>query len=703
MARTHDGAADGKLLKQLAQLYGVQSSYVDLAKRRQHASKDTVLAVLGELGADVEHPEDAVRQALRDRWTRMLEPVVVAWDGRAADIAIRLPERSASAKIAWSVEVQNGEPEAWSPPKRADDVRATTMLDGKAFVERRFDLPLRLPPGYHQLHVQAGPHQARALVISAPRKAPQPHGRRWGVFLPLFSLVTERSWGTADLTDLRHLLEWTAARGGSLVATLPLLAAFLDQPFEPSPYSPASRLFWNELYLDVEALPELERSPTARRRLRAERFARQREESRRGDLVDYRAAMALKRRILEPLAGTFFEDPDSRRRRDFERYLRDHPNALDYARFRANVERRREPWGEWPRAERDGRLPAQDKDASNYHLYVQWQMERQLESTASVAREKGAGLYFDLPAGVHPSGYDAWRERAAFARNVSAGAPPDTFFTGGQVWGFPPLHPERIREQGYRHPIQVLRTVLAHADVLRIDHVMGLHRMFWVPQGLEAKDGAYVRYRSDELFAIACLEADRANAVIVGEDLGTVSPLVRGQMRRHGLLRSYVLQIDAGPDAARPIRVPPRDALASTNTHDLPTFAAWWRGLDVGQRLRLGWLDEEKAERERAGRAKTRAAIVRALRDEGRLTADQTPDERAIFRAATAHLAATDTRFVTVNLEDCWAELRPQNTPGTIDGQNWRRRARVPFERFRALPTVLGTLQAVDEARKEHP
>jgi len=315
-----------------------------------------------------------------------------------------------------------------------------------------------------------------------------------------------------------------------------------------------------------------------------------------------------------------------------------------------------------------------------------------------------AALHLDLPLGVHPDGYDVWRHRKLFAApGTRGGAPPDSFFTKGQDWGFPPLHPERIREQGYRHPIQVLRTVLAHADVLRIDHVMGLHRMFWVPQGLEAKGGAYVRYRSDELFAIACLEADRANAVIVGEDLGTVSPLVRGQMRRHGLLRSCVLQIDAGPDAARPILVPPRDALASTNTHDLPTFAAWWRGLDVEQRLRLGWLDEEQAERERAGRAKTRAAIVRALRDEGRLTGDQTHDERAIFRAATAHLAATDTRFVTVNLEDCWAELRPQNTPGTIDGQNWRRRARVPFERFRALPTVLGTLLAVDEARKEHP
>src|SRR5439155_14308723 len=241
-------------------------------------------------------------------------------------------------------------------------------------------------------------------------------GRSWGVFLPLYALRSARSWGVGDLTDLGDLLEWTTRLGGNVVATLPILASFLDQPFEPSPYSPASRLFWNELFLDVTRIPELKRSPEAGRVLASEHFQKEIANLRRAEILDYRAAMAAKRQVLELLARTFFREGGPRRAA-FESHLAGDDRLPDYAAFRAACERHQTGWQQWPAREREGALPVfgGDEAVFDYHRYVQWVAEQQLQEAARRAGSEGTSLYFDYPLGVNPAGYDVWREREVFA------------------------------------------------------------------------------------------------------------------------------------------------------------------------------------------------------------------------------------------------------------------------------------------------
>ena len=713
LSRGADHLAVGPELRRLAGLWGVQTGYLSAQGRFRHASAETLLAVLGALGAPVAGASD-VGDALRERqeaaWTRPLEPVVLAWEGRMRGIAIRLPAERADGPFRGSVHLEGGgerrlvEAGRWIGP-------ATSVL-GRTFAEVRVAVradPPELPLGYHRLDVRVGTVGGEAMLISAPRRAGMQPPRTWGVFLPLYALRSARSWGIGDLTDLAGLLEWTGSLGGSLVATLPLLAPFRGGgPFEPSPYSPASRLFWNDLYLDVDGVPEVRSSPRARTMTRSPGFRRLLERLRSAELVDYPGVMDAKRRVLEAAAGDLLggDGGDPARRRALAASERADPRVRDYAAFMAAAERHGKPWQTWPARERDGRLARDggNPTAWRYHRFVQWQLGEQLDRLGARARAAGSGLYVDFPVGVHPAGYDAWRERDAFVPGASAGAAPDPFFTDGQDWGFHPLHPEGIREQGYRYLAECFRRSLSRAGVLRIDHVMGLHRLWFVPRGMPAAAGAYVRYRPEELYAVLALEARRGEAVIVGEDLGTVSQEVRRAMDRHAIFRSYVVQYEVRDDPRRPLGKPPTRSLAAMNTHDMPPFAAFWRGGDLIQRLEQGWLDEAGAEEEARIRARERDAMVAFLRTEGRLTEIGEPSARAVLRACLRWLAAGDARMVVVSLEDLWGERRPQNVPGTTDRfPNWRRPARHPLERLGRVPGVTGTLRSIDRLRRGVP
>jgi 4-alpha-glucanotransferase len=413
---------------------------------------------------------------------------------------------------------------------------------------------------------------SRSLRDRLARLGADPAAREWGVFLPLYALRREEGdLGVGDLSGLEELGRWVGEQGGSTVATLPLLAAFLGDgspgergergPFEPSPYAPASRLFWNELWVDPRRLPELELSAEARRLLDSPAFAAEAARLAAGRHVDYRGAYALRRRVLAALAEAFFTNAPAARRAELDDLLARRPELADYAAFRALVEARGECWHAWPEPLRSGEIPAGavDESARRVHLYAQLAAEGQLAEVgrALAASDPGrrgrGGLYLDLPLGVHPDSYDAWRHRELFAAAVSAGAPPDDFFTLGQDWGFHPIHPERSREEGHAHWIAVVRHHLAHAGWLRIDHVMQLHRLWWVPRGLAATDGAYVRYPADELTAVLTLESHRARARIVGENLGTVPAYVDRALERHGIAKMFVLpfEIDRRPATRR--------------------------------------------------------------------------------------------------------------------------------------------------------
>jgi 4-alpha-glucanotransferase len=674
-------------LTELARLHGVQWSYLDQGGRRRRAGLGTMLAALRAVGARVERLGD-VPGALRERRgevaRRMIEPVLPVWSGRAR-VGLRVPS-AASGRMVVRVEEESGLERSWTFD--LDGAPILAREGGK--VVREVRLPDRLPLGYHRLEASVGRVRGESAVISAPPRAPA-SPRTWGVFLPLYALHGARSWGVGDLVDLEDLVRWVADLGGGVVATTPVCAAFLDEPFEPAPYSPASRLFWNELFIGVDRVPELDASPELR--AMAASFDGELQALRSSRLVDYRRAMVLKRRMLEAMLTALLDRP-SRRRDTFLGFVDAHPRLRDYARFRAAVDRHRAPWQRWPEPQRGGRITAAEVDAAavRYHMYAQWLMGDQLAAARDVAGRDGVALSLDLPLGTHPAGYDVWREREVFATEATAGAPPDSFFGGGQDWNFPPPHPDGMRADGYRYFRDCVRHLLSPAGVLRVDHVMAFHRLYWIPKGLDARHGVYVRYRPDELYAVLLLEAHRAGAAALGEDLGTVPAAVRRAMARHHVRRSFVLQPELGGSAA-----PADGATATLNTHDMPTFESFRRGLDIDLRLAHGWLDLPGAAEERWRRRAAIHELERSLRRSGHLG----PSHRArLVEACLAALGSSSAGVVIAALEDLWGETAPQNVPGTEGGANWRRRAGHPLERIRSMLEVTGALRSLDRARR---
>lgn len=652
-------------LRELAQAHGIQTRYVDIEGTERIASPDSLLAALRAMGVGDARPdrlEDALWERQEELGRRLVEPVTVCWEGEPPVVELNLPGDDRDHRVECRLVTEGGDEVEWS----------VEWSSGTA----RIELPDELARGYHDLSVSVAGRSGATRVIRAPRTAWDPERRDWGVFLPLYALRTRRSWGVGDLGDLAELRDWVTSLGGRAVATLPLLSAFLDRP-QPSPYAPVSRLFWNELYVDPTRAPGLEESGEARELLGSAAVRREMRALRRSDLVDYAAVARLKRRVLEALEKAFHAR-GGHRSESFSDFVSSTPEAPAYAGFRAACERRERGWRDWSPRPRDGDLQPGDyaEPAVRYHLYAQWLAHRQLDEQED--------FFLDMPLGVHPDGFDTWRWPELFVDGVSAGAPPDDFFREGQQWGLPPLHPERIREGGYRYPIAALETLCRRADTLRIDHVMAFHRLFWVPRGMPATDGVYVRYRPEEWWAIACLESHRHRTAIVGEDLGTVPDEVREAMARHHVRRTWVLPFVLEQEPPR-LEPPPERAVASFGTHDMPPFAAWWEKLPPARRR----------------------ALVTALEAAGALPPDsgeESPGSRHVRRVLEAVLrwmSDGNSRLVVVNLEDLWFETKPQNVPGTTmeERPNWRRKARFSFEMFREMPEVVEVLKKIDRWR----
>jgi 4-alpha-glucanotransferase len=671
-------------LHELASRYGVLASYADVADRRCEATPETLFRTLQALGAPLAKMED-VPEALRLHrivsWKSITPPVVVAWEGKTA-VPIRLPEDQLETTYRYELTLDTGEVRrqegriAELPTRRGRDV------DGVHYVIKRLRLPDRLPWGYHVISLEVAGFHMETMIISAPQRAyPGQPGElpQWGVFMPLYALHRRSSWGAGDFSDLQALMQWTADQGGSTVATLPLLAS--NGMDNPSPYAACSRLFWNEFYLDIPRLPEFDRSPEAQELLGSREVQAELDSLRRSRLVDYPRQMTLKRRILEILCQQCYLDPIRR----------------------AAYEKQQKGWPAWPEPLRGGKLQPGDYDerAYRYHLYAQWQTERQLEDASEQARASNLLWYLDYPLGVNTDGFDVWKNQDLFALGASGGAPPDSFFTAGQDWGFPPLHPEKLRLTRYRYFIDALRQHLHYADLLRIDHVMGFYRLYWVPHGMPATHGAYVRYPMDELFAILTLESHRMISRIVGENLGTVPPEVDQALADHGVGDMYVLQYEVNPKADEPIRPIPQSSVASLNTHDMPTFFTYWTGLDVDDRLDMKLLTPSQASQERDNRALARSDIHRALRAKS-LVDDSVTDVEGILEGCLAMLGSSPAPALLVGLEDLWGETQPQNTPGTFkERANWQRKAKYTFEEFSQLPQVQRLLHRVAESRRQ--
>jgi 4-alpha-glucanotransferase len=703
-------------LAELARLHGVQTRYTDVEGNVQTASDEALVAVLQARGIPMRSIDDAA-EALRvgtlGAWRRRTPPVAVAWSGRDLEIVLRLPRVEAKGRARCTLTLEDGTSRTWRVDIAHLETVETAEVEGIEYVATRITLAgPAIPLGYHDLTVEVGPVAQDTRVIAAPPEAHHPGGdapeRTWGLFAPLYALHSEKSWGAGDLSDLRRLMDLGEPLGVNTFATLPLLSTFLGEGglYAHSPYTPVSRLYWNEMYVDPTLVPELSASSEAQAVLASGEFEAELSRLRAEKLVDYAAVMALKRRVLAPMAEHLFAS-GGERRDAFEAFLANRPGVEDYARFRATCEKREAVWRVWPEKARRGSLVEADWDeaARRYHLFAQWVMHDQLSDLAERARRDGDGLYLDLPVGVHPDGYDTWREHAAFALASSTGAPPDPFFTLGQDWGFPPLDPDGSRDQGHRYFISIVQNHLAYAGTLRIDHVMGLHRLFWVPRGFGAKEGVYVRYPADELYAVMCLESHRAKARIVGENLGTVPDYVNEALQARHFQGMYVGQFAVSTKPEEGLLPPAPGALASLNTHDTPTFAAFWRGEDIVMRETLGLLDAQQAQDERWIRGEQRAAARAWLKGRGLLQDGLEPESDAetfaVLRGFLEALGESDAGGVLASLEDLWLEPDPQNVPGTYrEYPNWQRKMRHRLEEIFGMAGALDLLGRINRRRK---
>jgi len=529
--------------------------------------------------------------------------------------------------------------------RRLTEPALLTLEDGTELpIERR--LPVDLPIGYHALRLKSAPHPIHLFVSPGACWLP-PSLRTWGWTVPLYGLRSRASWGIGDLADLRRFGRWTSAQlKTGFVMVNPLGAPTPVRPIQPSPYYPSSRRFLNPLYLRVEEVPGARDV-----RLPLDRLAKAGRALNTARIIDRDAVYPLKLRALETLWKRF------NGHRDFDRFRAEQGQSLqDFATFCALAERYQGGWPSWPTRYRQpdnaavARFRRDHQQRVDFHSWLQWLLDNQLARAS-----KAVPLMQDLPIGVDPGGADAWAWQATLASGVSVGAPPDAFGPRGQDWGLPPFVPHRLRTAAYQPFRETLQAVLRHAQGLRIDHVMGLFRLFWIPHGLSAAEGAFVRYPADELLAVLAIESHRAQAVVVGEDLGTVEPGVRPEMRRRNLLSYRLLWFEQRPPESYP-----EACLAALTTHDLFTVKGLWTGTDLQDQERIG-LSTNAKETERIRR---RVAKLTGLPPSAPAT--------TVIERLHQRLARSAARLLTATLEDGLGVAERPNMPGTTaEWPNW--------------------------------
>ncbi len=692
-------------LRSLADRLHIELEYHDTEGVLHGATAAGLLAAVRAMGISLDGPGDVPAAALQISalFDDPFPGPIVVWDDGAVGGQIRMPARR-PARVQLTMRLEDGSTRRWD--LQADRLRPVDPQPGAGGLPSpesqlyAFELEGPFPVGHHQLVAHLDADEFHAIVLVAPTRAVAlgPEERLWGVFAPTYAIAGGTGLG-AHLGNLAALGAAIDEHGGKVVGTLPLLAAWLGEPFDPSPYAPVSRAFWNELYIDLEALPELAGVPGAQADLEGLRSIGHAANVR-SRTFDYRHQYGYVRGILEQVVAAR-ADWEAGQLDAFVAHVAEHPDLAAYARFRAFAEAQASGWHSWPERQRSGAIAEDDVDAEVvvFHEFVQYALQRDLERLRADFADRGQRLYLDLPVGAHGDGFDTWKHRGLFAWGTAAGAPPDDFFTGGQSWGFPPLIPHVSSRDGHAYFREVLRHHLQVAGILRLDHVMGLHRMFWVPDGLDARDGVYVRYPREELFAVLSIESHRAGCVIVGEDLGTVPDEIREAMARHALLGMSVVEFRQPAWEGAPLVGPTPQQLASVDTHDTPTFAAWLRGLDIDRRVAAGLLDPDTAARDREERASQVRNLIAHLRAEGALAPRAPTDDPIVVLAALLdHLAESDAPVLLISLDDLAAETNPQNIPGTgVDRPNWVQR--LPFTvgdlvRDERIVAIFGDVQA---------
>ncbi|MGO1228485.1 MAG: 4-alpha-glucanotransferase [Brachybacterium sp.] len=670
-------APDSSALRDLARDLGVSTQYWGWDGTLKDVADDTLHAILGALGAPASTEEDiaSVRRA-RERapWERTLPPVTVLREDRATTVPVHIEHGTA---VSLHLRLEDG---GRRDLHQAEDHTPPFELDGTLRGRARFYVPLGLPLGWHRLVAETSQGPVEADLVVTPARltvhAEYAARRAFGIQAQLYSVRSERSWGIGDLADMRDLAAISGARhGADFLLVNPLHASYPTPPVEPSPYLPVTRRFTSALYLRIEDVPEhRELSDFARQRVSLLREGVS-DWNDRVDRLERDEVLTAKLQALEELFGVPLT---AGRRALLDAYrAREGQGLEDFALWSAIAESVRgtadeaclqnldEATLEQARRELSGRI--------DFHVWTQWLLDEQMSAAQTAARDAGMriGIMHDLAVGVEQIGADSWRLRNVLAAGVGVGAPADQYNQQGQNWHQPPWHPERLRDAAYRPWRDMLRTLMRHAGALRIDHVLGLFRLWWIPEGHGAADGAYVSYDHEAMIGILVLEAQRSNTLVVGEDLGTFEPWVRDYLVDRGILGTSILWFEYDGEG-RPLRAEDYRTLcmASVNTHDLPPTAGYLAGDHVALRHELGLLERDLAEELEAD-ATGREQVLDVLRGEG-LLAPGADIEQTVL-ALHRHLARTPSMLLGVSLVDCVGERRIQNQPGTDEEYpNWR-------------------------------
>ncbi len=728
-------AERGSALVRWCERIGIALDYHDIWGHRHEVPDSGLQALLAEFG--IANPDAAaLAEAERADWRRPLPAVVALTAGSPRfEVVVRVPRGEAA--LQWVVHEEGGAVHRGDVDRTDCAVLAHADVDGHAMQALRLPVALSLPAGYHRFALGDAAHDAEpTLLVAAPAHCYRPpalqgEGRVWGPALQLYALRSERNWGMGDYTDLAAAAELFGDRGAGIVGLNPLHALFPHNPHHISPYSPSSRSQLNVMYLDVEAIPDFRECEPAQARVRSAGFQERLARLRAAGHVDYPGVAAAKFEVLRLLHAHFRErhlHTASERGAAFRAFRaeRGEPLAL-HATFEALQARfhAEDPsiwgWPVWPEPYRDPRSPAvsrfrsEERERIEFYEYLQWQADVQLARVSSRCRERGfaVGLYLDLAVSVDRAGSDLWTHQAQYAPCASVGAPPDELNLMGQDWGLPPLRPDRLLADRCRFFAEALRANMRHAGALRIDHVMAFMRLYWIPGGHAAREGAYVRYPLHELMAIVALESERNRCMVIGEDLGTVADEMRAALAHYQVLSYRVLPFERDEGGAfKPPQQYPREALVAVGTHDLPTLAGWWTGHDLQVRRTLGLFPTPQVyEEQLVGRVQERVRLLLALQHAGLLPEGQTPESGAssaltpeLVEAIHAYAACTPSRVMVVQPEDVLGVMDQANLPGTVDQHpNWRQRLPLTLEALAADARVESMCRVLARQRPHAP
>ncbi|UJF17498.1 4-alpha-glucanotransferase [Vibrio sp. SS-MA-C1-2] len=689
-------------LQQVAKLAGLAESYISAWGDEAHVSEEQQRKILAGLGYDTSSDSKLLASAQKMHQQPVLDPVLVIQQDKPLEISLHVATSARVNEFSWQLETEQGDV---TNGQLSDlDVRDERTENG-AIV---FLLPVTLSEGYHTLNVnrkrRKTPYEMTLIVTPAScyKQPTLAEGKKsWGTSIQLYTLRTEQNWGIGDFGDLKQLVGEIAQRGGDFVGLNPIHSLFPAMPESASPYSPSSRTWLNTIYLDVGAIAEFAQSEEAQNLVGSVDFQQRISVARSNEWVQYREVSALKMAILPLLFKVFQQQhlaKNSVRAKAFQAFVKEGGDSLVHqAAFDALhaelIQQDSNCWG-WPVFPEKYRQ-FDRKDVQNYiienqdtiqlYMYSQWQAAEQLSEVQHFAKEQGMtlGLYRDLAVGVSECGSETWANDGTLCMDLSVGAPPDILGPLGQNWGLPPLNPLTLKNSGYKAYINMLRANMRSCGALRIDHVLGLLRLWLIPRGESANNGAYIYYPVQDMLSILALESHRHQCAVIGEDLGTVPDEIISLLADAGVHSYKVFFFEVAEDGGyySPSHYP-EQSMSALCTHDMPTLKGFWHCEDLKMGSELGlYPDKEQLQGLFDDRAESKQRLVDSLNWHGYLpdgighNANAMPMEQALNFSMQKHLAAGASALLSLQLED-WLEMdKPVNIPGTVDEYpNWRRK-----------------------------